>query len=249
MTTRRQLSIRARLPALLLALACTAAQAQGIKAVTEASSYNFLQDGKVSGPATEVVRATLLRAGLNEHRFNLYPWARAYDMAQNEPNVLIYLIARTPAREGLFKWTGEFLRIDYHLYKLRERRDIVVRELQDAKHYTLGVVRNDVRQQHLQEQGFTRMAVTAQNSDSFQRLLNRQVDLIPMSERDMALLCKEAGIPFSSLEKVFTLKSLSTNLYMAYSNATPDDIVARTRTAFQQLKAEGVVDRLMKDGR
>ncbi len=232
--------------ALLLALACAGSHAQSIKGVTEDTSYSYLQNGKVAGPASEVVEATLHRAGLNDYRLALYPWARAYDMAQQEPNVLIYLIARTPAREALFKWVGEITRIEYPVYKLSERKDIVVPDLQAAKNYSVGVLRDDVRHQYLQAQGFTKLVVSAQNAENFRKLLNQQVQLVPMPERDAVLLSEEAKVDFARLEQVFTLDALTTGLYMAYSRSTPDDIVLRTRAAFDSLKAEGVVARLMK---
>ena len=76
--------------------------AQTVQVVTETTLFVFMQDGKIAGPATEVVKKTLQLAGINDYRLNIYPWARAYDMALNEPNVLIYLVARTPERETRF---------------------------------------------------------------------------------------------------------------------------------------------------
>jgi polar amino acid transport system substrate-binding protein len=70
-----------------------------------------------------------------------------------------------------------------------------------------------------------------------------------MPERDARLLCEEAGVDFNRLERVHTLDALTTGLYMAYSRSTADDIVARTRAAFDRLVAEGVVARLMKPAR
>ncbi|MFZ5551159.1 MAG: substrate-binding periplasmic protein [Pseudomonadota bacterium] len=231
--------------ALLAAIAALQGHAQTIKAVTEESSYTFVRDGKVAGPATEIVEAALKRAGLNNHKITLYPWARAYDMALQEPNTLIYLIARTPAREAQFKWAGEFLRIEYHLYKLRSRKDVVVRNLPDAKAYAVGVMRDDVRQQYLQSRGFDKLVVSARNSDSLRMLVDGRVQLLPLPDTDMLRFCREANIDPSSLEKVLTLHEMTTGIYMAYSRGTPDETVARTRQAFDQLKADGTVARLM----
>src|ERR1039457_4975179 len=97
------------------ALMVSATHAETIHAVTEATSYAYLREGKVAGPATEVVELTLRKAGFAEYQIKLYPWARSYDMALKEPNVLIYLIARTPARESLFKWAGEIMKVQFHL--------------------------------------------------------------------------------------------------------------------------------------
>ncbi|MDX1369226.1 ABC transporter substrate-binding protein [Pseudomonas sp.] len=230
---------------LLLALLCGNGHAESIKAVTEDTSYSYLQDGRVGGPASRVVEAMLQRAGLDDYSLALYPWARAYDMALQQPNVLIYLIARTPEREPLFKWLGEVMRIEYHVYKLRGQPDIQVRTLADAKHYSIGVLRDDVRHQYLQAEGFTKLVVSAHNRDNFRRLLNRQIQLVPMPERDAMLLSAEAGVDYANLERVYTLDALTSGLYMAYSSATADAIVARSRAAFDSLKSEGLLTRLM----
>jgi polar amino acid transport system substrate-binding protein len=233
------------LPTLALALACAAASAQSIKAVTEASAFTFQARDKVGGPATQIVEATLQGAGLTDYSVSLYPWARAYDMALQEPNVLIYLIARTPARETQFKWAGEFMRIEYHFYKLRDQAQVVVRNLQEAKNYSIGVIRDDVRHEYLQSQGFTRLVVSANNSDNFKKLVNRQVQLVPMPEIDAQQLCQEARFDCAALEKVHTLDALAVGIYMAYSKSTSEEVVARTRAAFNKLKADGSVARLM----
>jgi polar amino acid transport system substrate-binding protein len=222
------------------------AQAQPLQVVTEATPYSYLQGDQLAGPATEVVRAALQRAGLDDYRAGLYPWARAYDLALKEPNVLIYLIARTPAREAQFKWAGEFMKMEYHLYKLRDRQDVAVRRLEDARRYSVGVIRDDLRHQYLRGKGFGKLVVSAQNIDNFRKLLARQIQLIPLPDADAAQLCREAQFDCAQLEKVLTLDELSTGLYMAFSHATDDATVRRVRQSFDGLKAEGMVQRLME---
>lgn len=232
------------LAATALLLAAAAAPAQSVLGVTEVTPYSYLRNGQVAGPATEVVEATLREAGL-AHRIAVYPWARAYELALTEPDVLIFLLARTPAREALFKWTGEFMKMEYHLYKLKSRQDVVVRSLDDARRYAIGVVRDDVRHQYLKAKGFHRLVVSGEAMDNFRRLVNGQVQLSPVPTLDMAVLCREARFDCSQLEPVYTLDELSVDLYMAYSTATPETTVARTKAAFERLRANGTVKRLM----
>lgn len=233
---------------LLLAGVLVTAHASGqtLRAVTETTPYTYQKGERVVGAATEVVEKTLQAAGQTDFQVRLYPWARAYDMALNEPNVLIFLIARTPAREQQFKWAGEIMKIQYHLYRLKERTEIAVKTLADAKNYTIGVMRDDVRQQYLQTKGFHRLAVSAQWSDNFSKLIKRQVDLVPLTEDDATSLCAQAQFDCTALERVLTLDEASTGLYMAYSNATPDSTVQKTRAAFEKLKADGTVRRTME---
>lgn len=232
---------------LLLALIALQSHADGVVVVAEDSSYAYLRGGRLSGPGTQIVERTLKDAVLDDYRIQLYPWARAYEKALREPNVLIFPIIRTSAREPLFKWVGEIAQAKTRLYRLHEHRDIRPSDLSDAKRYSVGVVRDDSRQLYLQAQGFARLVVSTTNRDSFQKLLNHQIQLLPMSEREARSLSDEAQVDFSRLEAVGTLDELPASIYMAFSQDTPDEIVARARTAFERLKASGEIDRLMRE--
>ncbi|HEY8908006.1 MAG TPA: transporter substrate-binding domain-containing protein [Rhodoferax sp.] len=227
-------------------LVSVATHSETITAVTETTPYTFLKGERIAGPATEVVEKTLQAAGLTDYQLKLYPWARAYDMALKEPGVLIYLIARTPVREQQFQWAGEIMKIQYHLYRLRARTNIQVKTLADAKNYTIGVMRDDVRQQYLQTKGFFRLAMSAQSIDNFNKLINGQVDLVPLTEDDANSLCLQAHFDCAGLERVLTLDEASSGLYMAYSTSTQASIVQKTRAAFDKLKADGTVRRIME---
>ncbi|WKB53085.1 substrate-binding periplasmic protein [Eleftheria terrae] len=232
----------------LLAPACRLAVAQKVQvqAVTEATPYTFLRNGKVAGPATEIVEMSLERAGLSDWRISLYPWARALDLARNEPNVLIFLIARTPQRESQFKWVGEFMKMEYHLYRLKDRREVTVGRLEDARNFSVGVTRDDLRHQYLQGKGFTKIVVSAHNIDNFRKLLAGQIQLIPLPENDLLDLCAETRTDCARIERVLTLDELSASLYMAYGLKTSDELVERTRVGFLKVKADGTVGRLMR---
>lgn len=234
---------------LWLALTWLPVRAATIETVTEDTSYSFLEDGKVSGVASEIAEQMLQLAGLDDYHMGLYPWARAYDMAQLQANVLIYPMMRTPAREARFKWVGELAHITPQFYKLREDKTLVVGNLDDARRYTVGVIRDDVRQQYLQAHAFTRMVVSANNAENFRKLLNHQVQLVALPEREARQQCALANVAYDVLEPVYSLDDLGAGLYFAYSLQTPDEIVARTRAAFAQLKAGGGLGRIEADSR
>lgn len=91
-------------------LACLALRAfahDEIRIVTEElPPYNMTQDGQITGMSTEVVQAVLKEVGMSAPIQSM-PWARAYDIALNSENTLIYSITRTRQRENLFKWVGD----------------------------------------------------------------------------------------------------------------------------------------------
>jgi polar amino acid transport system substrate-binding protein len=232
-----------------LALISIKSHAETIEVVTEDSSYAYPREGKLAGPGTYAVEQTLKSAALGDYRISLYPWARAYEKALREPNVLIYPMDRTPAREQLFKWVGEIDRVTTKLYKMRGREGITINSLEDAKQYSVGVVRNDSKQVFLQQQGFSRLVISGNNRDNFQKLLNHQVQLVPMPESAARLVSEAAGVAFTSLEEVYSLDEQPHRVYMAFSLGTADEIVARAQRAFEQLRASGEVARIMREER
>ncbi|TDV67744.1 ABC transporter substrate-binding protein [Pseudomonas sp. LP_7_YM] len=233
------------LSATLLMLACLGIEAEPLQVVTEDSSYSALRDGKVVGSASEVVEKVLSRAGVSDYRMALYPWARAYDIARLESNVMIYPIVRSSERESLFIWVGELESATPKFYKLHDRHDIVINDLGDARNFTVGVIRDDARQEYLKEQGFSKMVVSANNLDNLRKLLNGQVALVPMPEREARVQCAQLHIDFGQLESVYTVDELSSELYVALSLKTPPDTVQRITTAFTQLKEDGTVANAM----
>lgn len=233
------------LSALLLALYWHGASAETIETVTEDSSYSYMQDGKVSGAASRIVEAVLKQAGLDDYHMAIYPWARAYDRALREPNVVIYPILRTSDREQLFKWVGHLDWTSPVLYKLSSTPPLRIAMLQDAMAYRVGVLRDDYREKYLHDQGFTRLVVAASNQENFTRLLNGQVQLVAMPERDARKFCADAHVPFETLEKAYAMDDLSREIFIAFSRSTSDAIVDRVRAAYEQLQKNGEVQRLL----
>jgi polar amino acid transport system substrate-binding protein len=236
---------RTGLLAALVAACSAGAQAQTLHVVTEKTPNSYLQDGRVAGPGTELVELTLKRAGITDYRVDLYPWARAQDIALREPHVLIFPLARTPERENLYRWIGEMQRIRYYLYALPDRSDLKLGQLDDARGLSIGVVRDDVRQLVLQRRGFTRLAVSAQPMENLRKLLYRQVDLIPLTEREAQNLCADARGECTGLARLLPLDEVRTSLYLAFSLATPEDLASRTSAAFETLRADGSLARIM----
>jgi polar amino acid transport system substrate-binding protein len=107
------------------------------------------------------------------------------------------------------------------------------------------VVREDSRQQYLEGKGFSKMVVSANNLDNLRKLINGQVALVPLPEREAREQCGELHMAFDELESVYTLDELSKGLYVALSIKTPDDTVQRITTAFAQLKGDGTVARVL----
>ena len=94
--------------------------------------YDYEEDGQMKGLSTEFVQAILEDLGM-EADITSYPWKRAYIMATKEKNVLIYTLARVPAREGKFHFIGEVVPRIAYFFKLAKRTDIQVDSIEHLK--------------------------------------------------------------------------------------------------------------------
>ncbi len=217
---------------------------ENITVVTENwKPYNYEENGVLKGTSTEIVRAVLNRVGI-KYTISVYPWARAYLMAQREKNMMIYTIIRTPIRENLFKWIKPLAEPDrVSFYKLAERKDIVIHSLEDVKKYTVGVVREDVKHQYLISHGFEdgkHVESVERQEQNINKLIVKRIDLAIFSKINLSSEMKSFGVLDGKLEEVFLLFEVTP--YMAFSKSTSDEMVEKVVKSYNQLVTEGKIE-------
>jgi len=199
------------------------------------------ENGEVAGIITEIVHAIAAKAGITIQT-SVYPWARAYNMAIEQPNILIFSIFKTPEREEQFSWIGPVIpRVEIGLYKLKERTDITVNSLEDAKNYITGVVRDTIFHTYLLDHGFAKTSIDVQ-ADPLQNLkllFLKRIDLVLAEEFENAAQLQKLNLPPDQMEEVLRLPDMNTEFYVAISKQTSEDIVRKLQTAFKEIEADG----------
>lgn len=221
-----------------------AAAAQPLTVVTEEyPPYNYLDENKqVVGLSTDVVKEVLRRLNL-PYRISLYPWARAYHMAQNQPNVLIYSIGRNSQRETMFQWVDVIAPYNVFMYRLRSRPEVHAQKVEQLKHYRIGAVRDDVRAQYLEKMGIPTDLVVDDSANA-KKLASQRIDMFPIDEIAMVALYRREGLDPLSVEKALALPDLSSGLYMAFSLQTAPDLVERCRSALRDMRRDGTLEKI-----
>ncbi len=97
--------------------------------------------GEVTGMSTEKVQELMKRAD-EKYTIAAYPWSRAVQMAQNNPETCVFSTSRTPGRETLYKWVGPLVRNNWTIFARADdtRRP---KTLEDLRTYVIGGYRND----------------------------------------------------------------------------------------------------------
>ncbi len=208
--------------------------------------YVIEEDGKTSGIATEIVQVMLEKAGI-ETQIEVYPFARAYKMASENPNKMLYPVIRMPLREPLFKWVGPIFRIKSVLHKLKKRTDIVLNSLDDAKKYRINTTRKAAGHEFLLKHGFEdqkNLEAVNSNELSVKRLFAGRVDLEASVDLNFMYVAKQLGFSYSDVEQALVL--FESEVCVVFSHSTHDETVNRVREAFEQSKADGTVDAVIE---
>ena len=210
---------------------------------------NYQDGNKVSGIATEIVQATLQKAGLSATP-RVYPWARAISMAEQQENVLIFSIARIPEREKRFQWIGPLFPFSESIYKLSRRQDIQLTTLEQAKQYQVGVIRGYAVHEMLKREGFVdnrHLQLAKDQEQNLRKLFSGKTDLLVGSELDLRWRLQhhpDIG-RFEDLTRALYLEKSFTHVYMAFGLKTRPEMIETFRRAFAQIQGDGTLDQIL----
>ncbi|AUB77265.1 amino acid ABC transporter substrate-binding protein [Pseudomonas sp. Lz4W] len=199
---------------------------------------NFAQNQNLEGIAVEVLRETFKRADIGYSMTLRFPWERIYHLALDNPDYGVFVTARIPEREALFKWVGPIGPDDWVLLA-RANSPITLTSLEQARQYKVGAYKGDAIALALEEKGMAPVIVL-RDQDNARKLQAGQIDLWATGDPAGRFLARQVGI--SGFKTV--LRFNQAQLYLALNKEVPDEVVARLQKALDQLRAEGVVDKI-----
>ncbi|VVM64166.1 hypothetical protein PS862_04383 [Pseudomonas fluorescens] len=200
---------------------------------------NFAQDENINGIAVDIVREMFKRADITYSLTLRFPWERIYKIALEKPGYGVFVMARLPHREKLFKWVGPIGPDDWIMLAKADSK-ITLERLDQARKYKIGAYKGDAIAETLAKQGL-KPIVVLRDQDNAKKLVNGQIDLWATGDPAGRYLARQDGV--TGLKTV--LRFNSAELYLALNRNVPDEVVARLQAALDQLRKEGVVDDIM----
>jgi len=224
---------------LLVWLAPGLLHAGGLRILTEdLPPLNYVKDGVLQGPSVEMVREIQRRIG-STAEIQVYPWARAYQIALEEENVVLFGVSHTPPREDKFHWVGP-LATKRDIFVARKGSPLVIRSLADAKKVRrIGTLRDDTKEEFLEANGFTNLEPVSDERKNAQKLVLGRIDLWIFKKPGLKTVCELAGVDDAAVEEVLRLREAKVDI--ALSLKTPAAVVAQWRKAFAAMEADGTV--------
>lgn len=230
---------------LLTSLFCLSSQplaAEQLTILTEnLPPLNYLDNGTLVGSSVEIVQEIQKRIGSPEP-IQVYPWARAYKMALEEENVILFGMTYTQDRSELFKWVGP-LATKRDILLARKDAPASITSLEDAKKVErIGTLRDDVRGKMLEKLGFTNLEPVSDEQKNAQKLALGRIDLWAYKKPGFRTVCELAEVDPNLFVEVAHLKK--SELKIAFSKKTSDEIVARWQAAFDEMVTDGTVQKI-----
>lgn len=190
----------------------------------------------VSGSNYTQVMALLKTAEI-EHDFKYFPWARTYDYALKNKNVLIFSLARIPEREAHFLWLKL---LSSHRTVFLSRKGVwpEVQSLEDAKKYVLGVKRNDVVHHFLLSRGYSEgknLMVVKDSLMTINMLLSGRIDFANAWPALRKEYCQTLRCSESDFEERFEVEELRQDLWLAASKGTEQHLLERLQKAISEM--------------
>ena len=232
-----------------LALVALAAWAGVAPAVTlaflteENPPFNYTENGKIVGSATEIVQQISTRSG-HPAALEMLPWDTAYTRAQAEKNTCVFATARLENRERLFLWVGP---LATNLWALFGKSDFAVpiRTLKDLAPYRIGAKNRDAKGEFLRENAVTNLRLVREDRDNPARLLlpadhPDHIDLWITSLFSGRSIAKAAKV--SDIKLVFLAHEEP--LFLACNPQTDRNIVKALSDALETLRADGSLARI-----
>ena len=204
---------------------------------------NYVDNGTLVGPSVEIVREIQKRVGSQE-QIQVYPWARAYKMALEEENVILFGMTYTKVREDKFKWVGP-LATKRDILVAKKGSGIKIKDLEDAKKVkSIGTLLDDTRGRLLERNGFNNLEPVSDEQLNAKKLALGRIDLWAYKIPGLRTVCDLAGVDYTKFEEVYHLREI--DLMIAFSKKTSDSIVQKWRDAFNEMLADGAIMQIRK---
>jgi polar amino acid transport system substrate-binding protein len=173
-----------------------------------------------------------------EAKYELLPWARAYEQALKMPGHCVYSTTLTEARKPLFKWVQPIVSNNWVLYTAAGSSAPAPASLDAVKGKRIGGYIGDATAIWLKEQGHD--VDEAQRDDLNPKKLEAgRIDYWASGERLAPIMAREAGV---AIKPVLTIRQ--TVLGLACNEAVPAATVDKLNAALAAARDDGTLGKI-----
>jgi polar amino acid transport system substrate-binding protein len=216
-----------------------------IQLVTEEyPPVTFMRDGKPAGFVTDMVREITARLDIPDN-ISLTSWKNAYNMALLHPNIIIFSMDRTEAREDLFQWVGPVGQNSALLFA-RKGSGISIGSMEEARNVdSIATTTDWWTEQHLKAAGFTNLISSPEPGENVRQLMEGSVELSIFTDVTIPEIVRSAGYGMDELEPVFTVEQ--NYFYIGISKGTSPEMVEKWQSTLDNMKNDGTFEEIYRN--
>lgn len=189
------------------------------------------------GYSMVVMQDALRRAKLDHVKVQFLPWARAYQTARTEPNVLFFSVSKTEERKDHFQWCCKVFDMKYYFYALSSNSNANASSLDSLINDPISVWKDDIKEEFLRSKGFKQLIEVNSDEQSLKLLLNHKVNYIPFNKLSIKFYLSGSGKTYRDVKELFEIKELDTSTYFVFSNGSNIEIMEQFQSAFAETLA------------
>jgi polar amino acid transport system substrate-binding protein len=178
----------------------------------------------------------ILQLAKIDYKIRILPWARAYKVATNQPNTLIFSLLRTSDRESKFNWLVPLCTVEMAFYKMGKTKQVMINRLADVKSYKIGIERDQAKKKFLINNGLGKNIIEVDTNIQLRKMMqHNRVDIMIASKSFINNYNNHQADLSAQLIYVYPVNQLNQTLYLASykatSNALIDDKITTTYQA------------------
>lgn len=196
---------------------------------------NYMENGQLVGISVDSLKLIWDELKLPKQSITVLPWTRAYRNTLKIPNTALFTIAKTQAREPLFKWVGPLFK-SVHVLMAKKSSNLKFTNLGDVLSYKVSAIKGDVSEISLRQIGFPdfNIAKVDDLERSFIMLQSERVEMMVTSVHSFQHLTNRLNIDASQYEQVWKVNEISN--YIAFNIETSDKVIQAYQTALDKLE-------------
>ena len=208
--------------------------------------YQMETEKGLEGISVDLVKEIQKRID-NKQKIKLFPWARGYKLTLKKPGYALFLTTRSKKREELFKWVGPISSMRLVFFKNKNRKDLNINSLDDARKVkNIAVAVDTISNQKLTDLGFTNLYVNKLASYSLKKIQENKTDLYPTEYYSFLYELKKKNlqdqiVPVKMKEPIY-----ESELYIAFNKETSDEVIKNWQNALESIKKDGTYEKILK---
>ncbi len=215
-------------------LFCYAKDLEEMKYITQIIPPFVIANGahEVSGEVGLKVINAFQKLKLDPKKIEIIPWSRAVLIAKSSKNVMLFPVAKTFERLKYLDFAIKVYEQKIFFYKLKKNLDIKLKTFDDARNYSICVVRDGNVYDTLKYEKFTKLEEATYYKNNVEKFLKNRCQLIVASEHSILERIKDFNASIDDLERLIEADRIDGNMFVTFSKGTNPEVIKKFKIAF-----------------